>query len=241
MLSSRCPPTLLLVAGLLVALPTTSARAQPAVLPSAAPATPPPIGAPRLEYPTYVYAPSAGPPGAPQMFMLPEPPRKRIWYGWQTLIVLGSSTVGGLLTGIVGIATESPALAATGIGFGSGGFAFGGPIVHWSHGNIGKGFGALGLNFGMPLVGLGLGVGTACIFGGCGGHDELGNMAVGGLIGAGAALLGSWIIDVTVLSYSYEPIMPVGQAASRKAPTWTLVPDLKITREKRTFGFAGVF
>lgn len=241
MIPSRRRPTLLLVAGLVVASYSAGARAQPAVVPPAASATPPPQVAPRPEYPTYLYDPSRAPPALPQVFVLPEAPRTRTWYGWQTLLVYSSSTVFGVLTGVVGIATESPALAAVGIGFGSGGIALGGPIVHWSHGNIGKGFGALGLNFGMPLVGLGLGVGTTCIFGGCGGHDELGNMTVGGLIGASAGLLGSLILDVTVRAYSYESIAPGASTTARRAPGWTIVPDLKITHEKTTFGFAGVF
>lgn len=28
-----------------------------------------------------------------------------------------------------------------------------GPVVHWSHGHVGKGFASLGLNVGMPAIG----------------------------------------------------------------------------------------
>jgi hypothetical protein len=185
--------------------------------------------------------PDAPPPPPPPPQLTLAPPRKRTWYGWQTLLVYGSSAVAGALVGSVGIATQSSGLAALGIGAGSGGLALGGPIVHWYHGNIAKGFGALGLNFGMPLVGLGLGVGTTCVVGGCGGHDELGNMLVGAIIGASAGLLGSFILDATVLAYSYEPVAPGPPTTARRAPSWTIVPDLEITHEKTTFGFAGVF
>jgi hypothetical protein len=170
---------------------------------------------------------------------MPGAPTKRGWYGWQTLLVFGGSAAVGIIGSVAGGASDSPGVWLTSLGLGGTGFLLGGPIVHWAHGNTSKGFGALGLNFGMPLVGAGLGVATACVVGGCGRSSDGVGIFIGLLAGGSAGLLASMIVDVSALSYEQTPSGP--SFASRKAPTWTIVPDLKITREKTTFGFAGVF
>jgi hypothetical protein len=164
---------------------------------------------------------------------------KRDWYGWQTLLVFGGATTVALVSGFAGGASDSTGVVVTGLSLGGAGLLFGGPIIHWAHGHTARGFGVLGLNFGMPLVSGGLGIGIACAAGGCGGHDSGFGIFFGSMIGGSFGLLGAMIVDVAALSY--EPIAPAPEAAHSKRPTWTLVPDLKITREKTTFGFAGVF
>ncbi len=233
------------MAGLSISSASPSARAEPApVAPAAAPVPPPYAYAPQpqvgavrgFQVPTYVYIPGDGTQGFP---VGTEGSTKRGWYGWQTLLVFGGATTVGLLGGLAGGASDSPGVWLTSLGLGGAGLLLGGPIIHWAHGNTGKGFGALGLNFGMPLVGGGLGVATTCIAGGCGSGSEGIGVFLGLVVGGSAGLLASMIIDVAALSYEQTPSGP--SFASRKAPTWTLLPDLKITREKTTFGFAGVF
>jgi hypothetical protein len=246
----RISPGATLLAAVLGA--ASSARAQPApVTPIAPPpaaafapapppysnALPPPqLVAPRYEVPTYVYIPGDMSPGMPGM---PDARGKRTWYGWQTLLVWGGSSVFALVAGISGGAANSPGVLITGLSVGGAGLLFGGPVVHWAHGNTGKGFGALGLNFGMPVVSSGLGVAIACAAGGCSGRGDGFGLFFGLMVGGSLGLVGSMIVDVTTLSYDSN--VPVASTASRKSPTWTLLPDLKITREKTTFGVAGVF
>jgi hypothetical protein len=233
------------VAGVLFFL-TAIAHADP---PPAAPAPPPPgyapppsdyappfapVLAPPLKYPDYVYIPRAE--GASPA--LPGMP-KRIWYGWQTLLVLGGSTALGLSTTLGGGVSGSSGVALVGGSIGGAGLLFGGPIVHWVHGNTARGFVALGINFGAPVLGSGLGIGVACAAGACSGSSQ-GFGILGGIVfGGSAGFIAALIVDVTALSY--ETKVPDETSARYKAPQWTLVPDLKITREKTTFGVAGVF
>ena len=192
-----------------------------------------PLSAPLVQYPAYFYMPVVA--GEP----LPGTPTKRVWYGWQTLLLLGGSTTVGLVTSLSGFATRADGLGWVGVSVGGAGLLFGGPIVHWAQGNTSKGFGALGLNFGVPLVSSGIGVAVVCGLSGCGRSSDGFGIFFGLLIGGSVGLIGAVVIDVTALDYDSN--VPVNAVASRKAPGWTLVPDLHITREKTTFGFAGVF
>ncbi|MEP7126990.1 MAG: hypothetical protein ABJE95_39020 [Byssovorax sp.] len=243
--SRRFPLGLALVAGLAIFAQSPRARAEPTpaatpIAPAIPPSRPGPRrldgAAPAYEVPTYVYFPGAGMgamPGAPEIA------GKGAWYGWQTLLVLGGSTTVGLVGGFAGGGSGSGGVLIGGLSIGGAGLLLGGPIVHWAHGNTSKGLAALGLNFGVPVVGGGLGVATACIAGGCGSGSEGVGILLGLMIGGSAGLLTSMILDVSVLAY--EPVDSNPSVTARRAPTWTLVPDLKITRDKTTFGFAGVF
>lgn len=222
--------------------PPLAVPAAPLAAPPPAAATPPPYGAappqygyaPRPRYPEYFYLPGslAASPGSPS-------PQTRVWYGWQTLIALGGMTVVGLSSTFGGVASGNAGFTIAGSVLGGTGLFMSGPIVHWIHGNTAKGFVALGLNFGAPLVGGGLGVAIACGTGAC--RGDLGGFGVflGGVFGGGVGLLTSLIVDVSALSYDTKA--PGAPSARSKAPPWTLLPDLKITREKTTFGVAGVF
>lgn len=209
--------------------------------PTFAPAARPPqndLGWPQI--PMYVYVPgswaSSYVPGAQGM---PGVPTTRVWYGWQTLFVLAASTTVGLAGMFGGAASNSDAMVIGGSVVGSAGLLLGGPIVHWARGNTAKGFEALGINFGAPVVGAGLGIGIACAAGGCGNNSQGYGVLLGMMFGGGAGLLTAVIVDVSVLSY--DKAAPAGPLASRRSPGWTILPDLKISREKTTFGFAGVF
>ncbi len=243
MLSRYLPPTLLLTT-VLVFTSSATAHAQPA---PAAPAPPPSAATapdsrvqsnsvPRLDYPTYVYSPVVGSSALP---LGSTGPVKRVWYGWQTLVVVGASTAFGFITGLSGGLAGSGVVVFGGAGLGSGGILLGGPIVHWVHGHVGRGFGAFGINLGMPLVSGALGIGVTCLTGACGNRGHEADFVPGFIVGAGLGLIGAITIDVAVPSYDEN--VPVASTVSRRMPSWTLVPDLKMTREKTTFGFAGVF
>jgi hypothetical protein len=88
----------------------------------------------------------------------PEPVPVSRWYGGTTLAIdLGAAAVGGL--GVLlffGVSergdhpiwplaiTVVPAYAA---------LLVGGPIVHWTHGHVGKGFGSLAMRLFLPVIG----------------------------------------------------------------------------------------
>jgi hypothetical protein len=187
--------------------------------------------------PDYLYFPLVATPGMPGVQLMPQLPSKRVWYGWQTLLVFGGSLGVGLIGGIGGGASGSDAVLLSGLSIGGGGFLLGGPVTHWVHGNVAKGFGSLGLNFGMPVVGGALGAGLVCISAGCDADQGI-DIFLGVVVGGSLGLIASMILDVSVLSYENQPTKPV---ISRRAPGWKIVPDLRITHEKTTFGFAGVF
>ena len=98
---------------------------------------------------------------------LREPRFEPRWYGWQTLMVDGAAI---LIASDVSVPI----------------YVLGGPIVHWSHGNVGRGFGSLGLRVGAPLLL------AAAFVGGCDGNGDVGCLGLGALmgllLGAGAAI-----------------------------------------------------
>lgn len=86
------------------------------------------------------------------------PKKVKQWYGWQSMI----GVIGGDLLLTLGVLT---ALGSTGVSgtlmvLGAGGHVLSGPIVHWSHGHVGKGFGSLGLTVGLPALGFLVGKGV---------------------------------------------------------------------------------
>lgn len=153
----------------------------------------------------------------------PDGKPREVWYGWQTLIIMGVS---------------APLTFAYGVGLF--GFTFGGPIVHWSHGHVGRGFGALGLNFGLTAVGGLLGVAAFCSNDGCRGLFGGLSGAAGGVIGGGLGLLTANIIDVAALSY--ETVGGGEEAARRRrSPRLTLAPQVAVSPQHAHLGLAGTF
>ena len=116
------------------------------------------------------------------------------WYGWQVLI---SDAAVFSFAGITGDARIAY------------GWVGSGAIVHWGHGNIGRGLASAALRVGLPIVGLYLGAASAS---GC--HGDwcgLGEVVVGGLIGMGSAEL----IDVALLAHDSAPTPAAARAAQR--------------------------
>lgn len=95
-----------------------------------------------------------------------------LWYGWQMLII---DTAGLAL--VLGAFSGEEALLWTGAGV----QLVGGPVVHWAHGQLGRGFASLGLRVALPALGALAGVGQLDLYG----------PFVGGAIG----MLIAWVID----------------------------------------------
>ena len=115
----------------------------------------------------------------------------RNWYGWQTLALDGAS-LGGLGIGAELFAAQgSHETLAPQVLLWSGfaGSTVGAPIVHWVHGNVGKGFGSLGLRVaGWLLVAVG---------------NPEGGRGNPGVAALGVAVFGSAVVlDAAVFGYS---------------------------------------
>ncbi len=85
------------------------------------------------------------------------------WYGWQTLLVDGSSLfvgVGGL---ILGVSLGSPAFGITAASLGGVSMFFGAPIVHWVRGQNMRGLVSL-FGYRLGLSALGYAVGGGALF-----------------------------------------------------------------------------
>ncbi len=142
---------------------------------AAAPATPPPSQAQPV--PTYARY---------QQRRRHEDTR---WYGWQNLIVDGGVIVGGL-------ALSAATAEAGGVVLVTGYF-FGGPIVHWSHGQVGRGFASLGIRVAAPLLFAGLGY---AVFQRDGSGADLRGLA-GAILGFGLGVVSAIVVDAAALAY----------------------------------------
>jgi hypothetical protein len=121
-----------------------------------------------------------------------RPPRR--YYGWQTFTVV-SISASFFATGIAIISDEESPVGTGLMIAGISGYALGPPIVHWAHGNIGKGFASLAMHGAIPasttLVGFAAG---------CGGGD-FGACIVGTFIGWQVGILIPPLVDGTLLAW----------------------------------------
>ena len=161
---------------------TSPTDAQPAPAPQA---EPPPPAAIRLAPPSMV---------APRDPATALPTSSSQWYGWQILI--GDAAV----FSFAGMTRNS------GVAFG---WVGSGAIVHWGHGNVGRGLASAALRTGLPIIGVFMGAASAsnCTGDWCG----LGEAVAGGLIGMASAEL----IDVVVLAHDSGPTPAAVRAAQR--------------------------
>lgn len=212
-----------------VALGASAARAAPP-LPPPPPAPPPASAAPAADS-----APVAAPPPAPRPTWMQRPPpygpypgwrleeEKRPdetggpqWYGWQSLIgiipshamaVLGTTDndlYGLIVAGAIGHSLTSP-------------------IVHWAHGNVGRGFLSLGLNTGLPFLGLAVGLEAR---------------STGLLVAMGFVTIVGWpIVDTVVLSYEDAP--KSNDKNARLIDSFSVVP--MIDGDKKGLSLVGQF
>jgi hypothetical protein len=164
----------------------------------------------------------------------PDAPTRK-WYGDQVLIGYGASDLlvaAGIISG-----GEAPGLALVGTGLVVQVFAA--PIVHWSHGHVGRGFLSLGLNGGLPLAAASLGY----LAGSAGSNDSDDFVIVdpstsGAFFGFLTGMLVGRAIDVAVLSY--DKVEEGSPARGRRAaPELTLAPI--VGRGQTGLGVAGIF
>jgi len=162
------------------------------------------------------------------------------WYGWQTLLVDGVTSTTGLLL----IGSGNYELQDAGLGILVGGYALGGPVVHWANGQVGKGFASLGLRVGAPLVaGLsGALVGAAFSGDSCGGRvcNDTG-VAVGAVLGTVGGVIAALVIDTAVLARKTVKVEP--EVARARAPklTWTPTAGFDSKRQAANIGISGTF
>jgi hypothetical protein len=120
------------------------------------------------------------------------------WYGWQTLAV----DVGAVA--LAGIATRQGSASLAYLAIGS--YALAAPIVHFAHGEGGRGGGSLGLRLGLPiLVGFAL---SQAEQSNCSGEF----CGLGGLVvGAGLGVLTAIVLDASALAWHRRrlPVQPV--------------------------------
>ena len=77
------------------------------------------------------------------------------------------------------------------------GYFFGGPIVHWSHGQVGRGFASLGIRVAAPLLFAGLGY---AVFQRNGSGEDLRGLA-GAILGFGLGVVSAIVVDAAALAY----------------------------------------
>ncbi len=201
-------------------VPSSSA---PSPVPTTLPETPgPPLPPPPKKAPT-PHVVSEAPPSYADAYAAPRRREKQTeWYGYINLTCDALATTSLYLSQEARSDTEEK-LAYLAL------FTYlaGGPIAHWSHGNVGTGFASLGLRAGMPVVSTYLG---CAAFGG-GGGSEYGCLG-GAIIGLGLGLIGAVTIDAAALAYK-----------EREAPRMAmhLVPVATPTKHGATFGVAATF
>jgi hypothetical protein len=185
-----------LVLALVVLAPAVASAGAPPMSAAAvtAPADSPPAPVPEVEP-----APSAialAPPSmvAPREPAASPPATSSQWYGWQILISDAAVFSFAGFTGNASIAY---------------GWVGSGAVVHFGHGNVGRGVASAALRVSLPLLGLYAGIAGAS---GC--HGDwcgVGEALAGGLIGMGSAEL----IDIVLLARDSAPAPAAVRPASR--------------------------
>lgn len=139
-----------------------------------------------------------------------RPPR-RVWYGWQTLVVDGA----GLLVGALAASNESSGIGA----LASLNYAFGAPIVHAAHGEGIRSLASIGLRTALPgAVGL---LGYALSDGNGSSADSA--VYTGIVLGA----LGAIAIDAGVVAYEEHCYCTQAQAPKKDlAKAFRLTPTV---------------
>ncbi|MDC3955523.1 hypothetical protein [Polyangium jinanense] len=146
--------------------------------------------------------PPPAPAASPAVRAAPTPTRIRRWYGWQTLIGIGAADTVAFPLSWVKLALFGPITLGL--------RAFVPPIVHWSHGHIGKGFGSLALNLCLPAATAGIGFALGLKWAD---YSPGVSWISGGFIG----ILAAPTIDMAVLS-TEEVEVPAKRASSPLLP-----------------------
>lgn len=178
-----------------------------------------PAGPARVSEPTHLAGATPSPaasvspatPWARNASLAPAPSGR--WYGWQVLLC--DLAAEGF--GLAAVLSRSAILLVP-----SGALhALGGPIVHWSHGNAGRGFASLGLRLGLPLVGALIGAATS------------NGSSTPAIVGGAAGSVVSIVLDIAWLAR--EPRSPA-LSASRTPGVFA-----SVTQQGAALGVAGSF
>ncbi|WP_437723009.1 hypothetical protein [Sorangium sp. So ce861] len=189
--------------------------------PSAAPPTGvAPPGAPLPVWTTSPWQPEGAPAGE-------QPTPKRVWYGWQHLLVLG----GAAILAPIAAGAENEVLAW----WSASTFALGGPVTHWANGNLGRGFASLGLNAGGLLGGCMVGL----LVGAASDSRRWDELAV--LLGGSAGLITANIIDIAVLEYEERSTVESYEYIRLRSPRLRLAPHVALAPDRATLGLGGAF
>jgi hypothetical protein len=151
---------------------------------------------------------------------------RRQWYGWQTLVVDGTS-LAALLVGasLTSQRSRNDGPGDTLVGAGLLGYVLAPGIVHLVHRNPGRGFASVGLRLGMPLAAAFLGASLAS---GCNTNlCESNGAGIGVLLGMGGAVA----IDAALFAYD-----DAKRSSSRHLD---LLPVMSVTPQQAWIGLAG--
>jgi hypothetical protein len=200
----------------------------------------PPPSAPVATAPAAVPPPTTAAPAAtapatqqPPAPVAPPPRYEKVWYGYQTLIADAIS----IPLFAVGATTKTDGL--TGAGYV--GFALGAPVIHWVHGNVGKGFGSLGIRVGAPP--------TLALFGALGGviadggRGNTGDSALtGAWVGVGIGVAAAVVVDAAGFAYTKELVEPsTTPTAKARENGFAFSPTFDVRKDHATLGVAGTF
>lgn len=180
--------------------------------------------------------PQAAPTVVAQVAVEAPPPPRRVhrWYGFQTLIV----DTAIFAIGTVGLAVNEPTLTTVGIT----GYFIGGPIIHWSHGHVGKGFGDFGLRCAFPVGGLAVGAIIGVIAMPRDNSSKASDIVTAGVaVGAVAGVLAAFAFDALVLADDTVTDGPDEARARLEKPSYTLLPQVALGKNATTLGVAGTF
>jgi hypothetical protein len=178
-----------------------------------------------------VFCPTAAPGHPPPPAYEARPRTETKWYGWQTLLVDGAALTTSMLLLSVNNDDAHAASAVVGLG----GYALGGPIVHWSNGQVGKGFASLGLRVGAPVLGALTG---AIVLLPVSDSDNLAS-AVGAIFGTIAGTAAAVAIDSAALAR--KRVTVTHDEAKRPTVQWTPTAGYDKKREAFSVGVGGTF
>lgn len=162
-----------------------------------------------------------GPWGEQRQAAAPKPQTRTVWYGWQTLLTDAAAISSAFIRPEIGIGT----------------YALGGPIVHWAHGNTGRGFVSLGVRV-VPA-----GLATLALYSNCrqpanNEKPDEGISCAEGPITMGLIVIATAIvIDAAVLA---REEVPVEQTAISLGPV-RMMPGFGTTGSQTTFSLSGTF
>jgi hypothetical protein len=145
------------------------------------------------------------------------------WYGYQNLAADGAAFALAMAAGSTENREAGNALGW--LSFGT--YVLASPIIHGLHGGgVGRSLASGAMRLGLPVLGAVIGGSMASCDGREGCWDDLGGIALGGLIGIGTAI----VIDDLALSVEEHHV---------ERPMWT--PTVAPSAGGMTFGVAGTF